>query len=108
MVIGSRSNFQLLFSSTEQQFHAFNTKSPFGKSYLCNDPNCKTRVYLIEENSRCIQLNNSYKHEHEIKTKEYKKIQVLNEVKRRCAELKFLLSGHRITARETFASVMQE
>lgn len=101
IVPGYRQNSKLLFSN--DQFYVLNTKCPLGDSYVCVHEKCKVRVY-----GQCIRLTNSPNHEHENKAEEYKKLRCLNEIKRRCGELNYLLTGQKITVRDIFNQVLVE
>lgn len=105
MVPGHRQNSKLLYA--DEQFYMFNTRSPLGEGYMCTHSNCNVRVYKVD-GDQCIRLINSPTHTHERQTDEYRKLSCLNEMKRRCTELKYMLTGQRVTARDIFNAVMAE
>lgn len=105
IVPGYRQNSKLLYAN--EQFYVFNTKCPLGDSYVCVNEKCKSRVYIVVSN-QCICLKNSPSHDHESKAEEYKKLRCLNEMKRRCGELNYLLTGQKITVRDIFNQVLVE
>lgn len=105
-VPGYRANSNLMYAN--EQLYSFNTKSSLGESYLCIHSGCRARLYIVF-GGQCIQLNNAVNdHNHESKTGEHRILVCLNEMKRRCKELKHLLTGHRVTVRDIFNAVMLE
>lgn len=102
-VPGYRQNSKMLYA--EEHIFQFNTTSPLGDAYLCVHKNCFVRLYIVSTN-QCIRLSNCANHNHETKVEEYKKLVCLNEIKRRCGELKHLLTGHKVTVRDIFNDVM--
>lgn len=102
-VPGYRLNSSVLYA--EEQFFLFNTTTPLGDAYLCSHKNCSVRLHIVSTN-QCIRLTNCADHNHESKVEEYKKLACLNEIKRRCGELKHLLTGHKVTVRDIFNDVM--
>lgn len=103
IVPGYRLNSKILYA--EEQFYRFYTKSSLGVSYLCANGNCRARVYIVVTN-QCIRLATRAEHHHGTKVEEYKKLVCLNQIKRRCGELKHLLTGQTVTVRDILNDVM--
>lgn len=111
-VTGYRANSELFFSSTENQFYCYNTKSKLGLSYLCTyavnkKRTCRGRMYKVEGDI-FIRLNGTFQHDHAERLEEKKELFCLNEMKRRCGQLESFLSTTRLTVRDIFNQVLLE
>lgn len=105
-IAGYRSGSKLLYAIDEQNLYSFNTISKIGQSYLCIEKGCNVRVYIVKD-EKCIQQNRNCEHSHANKKKMYDELQCLNEIKEKCSQLNYLLSGQKITVRDIYNSVAQ-
>lgn len=108
-ITGWRKNSRILV--IDDYFYLFNCTSKLGASWLCSNTVgknrvCRARVYIVGD--ICIKLNKSPEHCHEPNTEERKQLCVLNEVKRRCSQMKSFLSTTRLTVRDIFNQVLLE
>lgn len=94
-ITGWRANSKILCA--EDNFYSFNANSSLGASWLCTHTVggkrvCSVRVYFVD--GKCIQLLNCGN-----KMEEKKQLFILNEAKRRCANLDSFLATARVTVR---------
>lgn len=67
---------------------------------------CSVRVYIVD--GMCIQLVNCGAHNHPNKLEDKRQLFILNEAKRRCANLDSFLATARVTVRSIWNQVMLE
>lgn len=97
-ICGYRTNSDILFSSTDNQLYGYNTKSVFGKAYVCTHKTtdkkraCNVRIYQVDDN-KFIKLANTPAHNHPERLQEKKQLCCLNEIKRRCGQIESLLTS---------------
>lgn len=108
-ITGWRANSKTLCA--EDNFYNFNAKTSLGPSWLCTHTVggkrvCSVRVYIVD--GMCIQLVNCGAHNHPNKLEDKRQLFILNEAKRRCANLDSFLATARVTVRSIWNQVMLE
>lgn len=100
---GKRRNSKLLFTLDEEQYYAFNSKNKNCDAYKCID--CDNRVHLRQD-GMCIQKERYYVHRHQKKGNLHLKLNVLNEIKDKCADITSLINQRKQSVRDLFYSVL--
>lgn len=77
-VTGARENSKWLWLPSEKHFYVKNRQTKKGTAYLCNDANCKIRVYMKDE--LCYRLI-ADEHNHVNGESDINKWKALNEIK---------------------------
>lgn len=98
-------NSKLIYTLDEQQYYRFNGKNKTGSAYKCVD--CNSRVHLRSDN-KLIQKNRYYKHTHEQKKQLHEKLEILNEIKRKCADITTLINERKQSVRDIFYSILSK
>lgn len=99
---GKRRNSKLLYTIDEKQYYAFNSKNKSGDAYKCIE--CNNRVYLKDE--ICTQKKRYFVHKHETKEVVHNELNILNEIKTKCADLNLLINERKQSVRDIFYSVL--
>lgn len=77
---GKRKGSQVLWIPSEKQLYHKNTVSKMGRSYVCQEANCNSRVYMKADGT-CVKLKNSVHCHGEREQKQYR-TRVINEMKK--------------------------
>lgn len=102
---GKRRNSKLLYTLDEQQYYSFNSKNKNCEAYKCVE--CNSRVHLRVDGI-CIQKNKYSEHKHAKKGKLEENLNILNEVKAKCADLSTLINERKQSVRDVFYSVLSK
>lgn len=101
---GKRSDSNLLYVKDEKQIYKKNFASKKKTTYLCYIKNCKSRVYLNNNNGdlMCHKVSNFIEHNHDNQEMDYKQFKLLNEIKTECKSVSALKSGACVSVREIY------
>lgn len=102
---GKRRNSKMLFTLDEEQYYSFNSKTKNYDAYKCVD--CNSRVHLRSDGI-CIQKNRYSEHKHAKKGKLEANLNILNEIKAKCADLSTLINERKQSVRDVFYSVLSK
>lgn len=109
LMLGEKLNTKLLCTKSEKQFYTFNDYSVNGRIYRCQNRKCPARVLLIPS-GQCVKLSKQKEHNHEYNCDlKVKKLNALNAMKKKCADLRTVASGRRLAkVRDIYTQVMIE
>lgn len=109
IIPGERLNTKLLFTKQDKQLFTFNDYSTYGRIYRCQNRKCPARVLLLPS-GQCVKLNNQKPHNHDYDCEQkVKKINALNDIKKKCSDLRTVASGRRIAkVSDIYTQVMIE
>lgn len=100
---GERRTSNVIYTLDEHQYYCFNGHNRTAKAYKCKS--CNSRVHLRNDNT-LIQKKRYYKHTHEQESVLFDKLVILNEIKRKCADISTLIAERKQSVRDVFYSVV--
>lgn len=109
IITGEKLNNKLLYTKRDKQLFTFNAFGVYGRTYRCQNRQCKARVLLLPS-GQCVKCKNHEEHNHDYNCEEkVKKINALNDIKKKCADLQTVASGRRIAkVSDIYTQVMIE
>lgn len=103
---GKRRNSKMIFTTDEEQYYSFNSSNKNCDAYKCVE--CNSRVHLNKVTNILTQKVRYYVHNHAKKGKLEENLNILNEIKMKCADITLLINGRKQSVRDIFYSVLSK